>query len=133
MEVWGAERGYRSSSTYAGKGGYSYGTINFNKGDELYIHVGGSGNSGTCTNSICKGGYNGGGYRYSYKGGGGGSGYVWTSSTASSVPSGYSVDTKYYLTDAATVAGNTSFTQSDGSTATGKSGNGYARITYLGE
>ncbi len=71
IEVWGAEGGYRSSATYAGKGGYSKGTITLNKDTRLIVMVGGSGNSGTCSNNICVGGYNGGGYRYMYKGGGG--------------------------------------------------------------
>lgn len=65
------------------------------------------------------------------RGGGGGSGFVWTSSTASNVPSGYSVPTKYYLTNAATYAGNTSFESTSGGTETGHSGNGYARITLI--
>jgi hypothetical protein len=60
---------------------------------------------------------------------GGGSGYVWTSSTASSAPTGYSVSSSYYLTDAQTIAGNTSFPAPGGGTETGHSGNGYARIT----
>lgn len=66
-------------------------------------------------------------------GGGGGSGFVWTSETASNVPSGYSVGTSYYLTDAATYAGNTSFISPSGKTETGHSGDGYARITFIGE
>ena len=60
---------------------------------------------------------------------GGGSGYVWTSSTASSAPSGYSVSSSYYLTDAQTIAGNTSFPAPGGGTETGHSGHGYALIT----
>lgn len=66
---------------------------------------------------------------YRYAGGGGGSGFVWTSSTAANVPSGYSVDTKYYLANATTSAGNVSFESTSGSTETGHSGNGYAKIT----
>ena len=62
-------------------------------------------------------------------GGAGGSGYVYTSSTASSYPSGVKLTSAYYLTNAATIAGNTSFTDNSGSTVTGHSGNGYARIT----
>ncbi len=73
LEVWGAEGGYRSSSIYSGKGGYSYGTVYLEKDTMLYIYAGGSGNSGTCSNSICTGGFNGGGYRHTYKGGGGAS------------------------------------------------------------
>ena len=267
LQVWGAQGGYRSSSTYGGKGGYSVGTVNLTKGDKLYVYVGGmGGNSSSSTGAVVAGGYNGGGYRYGYKGGGGatdvrltsgtwndsasllsriivaggggsdgakakqgmygggtsggsstesytaasnycgkggtqtysgystaytitsqatsglnanntsyycggfgfggggvylssgyggaggggwyggsgtvpdgsgdddrggggGSGFVWTSSTASNVPSGYSVDTKYYLTDASTSAGNQSFESTSGGTETGHSGDGYAKIT----
>ena len=74
LQVWGAQGGYRSSSTYAGKGGYSKGYVYLNQGDIIYIYTGGAGGSGTsgCGSAICKGGYNGGGYRYKYYGGGGG-------------------------------------------------------------
>ena len=65
--------------------------------------------------------------------GGGGSGFVWTSSTASNVPTGYSVPTTYYLTNASTTAGSASMPTHDGtSTMTGNTGNGYARITWIG-
>ena len=60
---------------------------------------------------------------------GGGSGYVYTSSTASNYPSGNLLTSTYYLTDAATLAGNTSFTSTSGGTETGHSGDGYAKIT----
>lgn len=269
LQVWGAQGGYRSSSTYGGKGGYSVGTITLTKGKKLYVYVGGAGgNSSSSTGAVVTGGYNGGGYRYGYpggggatdirltsgtwnnsssllsrvivaggggsdgaatktgmygggttggsstanytanssycgkggtqtysgysssytittqatsglnsnttanycggfgfggggvylsngyggaggggwyggsgtvpdssgdddRGGGGGSGFVWTSSTASNVPSGYSVSSTYYLTDAATYAGNTSFESTSGGTETGHSGNGYAKITAI--
>ena len=62
-------------------------------------------------------------------GGSGGSGYVWTSATASSAPSGYSVPASYYLTNAQTIAGNTAFPAPAGGTETGHQGNGFARIT----
>ena len=62
-------------------------------------------------------------------GGAGGSGYVYTSDTASNYPTGVKLTSTYYLTDATTIAGNTSFTDNDGSTVTGHSGNGYVRIT----
>ncbi len=64
--------------------------------------------------------------------GGGGSGYVWTSSTAGNAPSGYSVPASYYLSNAQTIAGNSSFDSPNGSTETGHTGNGYARITEYG-
>ena len=63
--------------------------------------------------------------------GGGGSGYVYTSSTASNYPSGCLLNSSYYLTDAQTIAGNTSFTSPSGSNETGHSGNGYVRITVI--
>ena len=62
-------------------------------------------------------------------GGGGGSGYVYTSSTASSYPSGCLLNSSYYLTDAATIAGNTSFESTSGGTEIGHSNAGYAKIT----
>jgi len=63
--------------------------------------------------------------------GGGGSGYVYTSATASIYPSGCLLTSDQYLTGgAATVAGNTQFTAPDGTTETGHSGDGYARITW---
>ena len=66
------------------------------------------------------------------RGGGGGSGYIYTSSTASNYPSGCLLNSSYYLTNAQTIAGNASFSSpTSGSTETGHSGNGYARITVL--
>ena len=86
------------------------------------------------------GGWYGGASRYSVssystgsdsEGGGGGSGYVYTSSTAKNYPSGCLLNSSYYLTDAQTIAGNTSFISPSGSSETGHSGNGYCRITVI--
>ena len=95
--------------------------------------VGGTGNLATSWSGASGGGgwYGGGGANYT-GGGGGGSGYVYTSSNASSYPSGCLLNSSYYLTSASTVAGNISFVQPNGTAAVGKTGNGYARITYLG-
>ena len=68
LEVWGAQGGYRSSSTYGGKGGYSVGTLSLSGSLTAYLLTGGSGNTGGTS-----GGFNGGGKRSSYNGGGGGS------------------------------------------------------------
>lgn len=65
------------------------------------------------------------------RGGGGGSGYIYTSGTASNYPSGCTLNSVYYLTDTSLVNGGTSFTDYDGSTVTGHSGNGAVRITCL--
>ena len=62
---------------------------------------------------------------------GGGSGYVYTSETATDYPSGCLLNSIYYLTEAQTIAGNTSFPSPNGGTETGHEGNGYARITVL--
>ena len=59
----------------------------------------------------------------------GGSGYVFTSSTLSQYPSGRVIDTAYYLANARTVGGGSSFPSTSGSTENGHEGNGYARIT----
>lgn len=73
LECWGAQGGYRSSSSYGGAGGYSIGTLSLSSKTTLSIYVGGSGNSVTSANSsgYYPGGFNGGGYRNTYKGGGG--------------------------------------------------------------
>ena len=233
LECWGAQGGYRSNSTYGGKGGYSVGTITLSASTTVYLYAGGSGNTGTTS-----GGFNGGGSRTTYnggggasdvrigtdslyarvivaggggsdgattktglygggtsggsasqnfgsgggggtqtaggtggnnnagtfgqggaglsrssgyagaggggwyggggsypdgsgdddRGGGGGSGFVWTGSSA---PSGYLLNSTHYLTSASTVAGNTSFTGTSGSSETGHAGNGYVRITVI--
>lgn len=62
------------------------------------------------------------------RGGGGGSGFVWTGANA---PSGYLLGAEYCLTNAKTIAGNTSFAGPSGTAETGHSGNGYARITVI--
>lgn len=249
LEVWGAQGGYRSTSTYAGYGGYAKGTLTLVADTQAYVYSGGSGgNSTSSTASVNAGGFNGGGKRYGYKGGGGasdirlvqdslyarvivaggggsdgaaakhgmygggttggsssesygtggyggtqtgntwltatqssaatsnsdayagfgfggngvhassgyggaggggwyggsgsypdgsgdddrggggGSGFVWTGSNA---PSGYLLDSTYYLTNTSLIGGNSSFTSPTGSSETGHTGNGYARITIV--
>lgn len=77
------------------------------------------------------GGYAGGnGGSGNHMGASGGSGYVYTSSTASNYPSGCLLNSSYYLTNAETKAGSTSFpSPTSNGNETGHSGNGYARIT----
>lgn len=64
-------------------------------------------------------------------GGGGGSGFIYTAS--SQVPADYAIASNYYLSNASTHAGNTSFIAPNGDTETGHSENGYAKITYVGQ
>ena len=97
----------------------------------------GKGGAGTRTGGNPNGGGGGGWYgggactEAKYVSPGGGSGYVYTSSTASNYPSGCLLNSNYYLVNAQTIAGNTSFTSPTGTTETGHSGNGYARITVI--
>ena len=68
LKVWGAQGGYRSNSTYGGKGGVATGEVTFERDVVLYAYSGGSGNTGGTS-----GGFNGGGRRNKYNGGGGAS------------------------------------------------------------
>lgn len=68
IECWGAQGGYRSSTTYGGKGGYSVGTLTIQEPTVMYIRAGGAGNTGGTS-----GGFNGGGRRGTHPGGGGAS------------------------------------------------------------
>ena len=67
LECWGAQGGYRSSSSRGGNGGYSVGILNLAQKTTVYLYAGGAGNTGGTA-----GGFNGGGSRSSYNGGGGG-------------------------------------------------------------
>ena len=114
-------------------GGTSGGNGSMSGGSSSSGYSFGSGGNATYSSGECGGGGSGwyggtGGSSENYAGGGG-SGYVYTSSTASNYPSGVKLNSSYYLTNASTIAGNTSFTDNSGSTVTGHSGNGYARIT----
>ncbi len=68
METWGASGGNTAKlandglidHAYGGRGGYSSGYIELQKGERLYIYVGGQG-TGTAQIGIGQGGYNGGG------------------------------------------------------------------------
>ena len=62
LEVWGAQGGYSDKYEYiGGYGGYSVGTISLIKNNNLYINVGGKGESCYGSDCIALGGYNGGG------------------------------------------------------------------------
>lgn len=142
----GQGTGY-SSSYLAGAGTQTSGGTGANYAAQAESGSFGTGGDAATTSSSYNrssgggGGWYGGGgasYRssssYYYRGGGGaggGSGYVYTSSTASNYPSGCLLDSTYYLTDASTKAGNTSFIGTGGSTETGHAGNGYVRITII--
>ena len=64
LETWGAQGG-NVDEYVGGYGGYSRGIVQLNKGDKLYINVGGKGlTSNVGTNGIVNGGYNGGGSAY---------------------------------------------------------------------
>lgn len=65
-----------------------------------------------------------------HAGGSGGSGYVYTQSTAANYPSGCLLNSSFYLSNASTVAGNSSFpSPSNSGNEVGHCGNGYAKIS----
>ena len=130
------------SQTAGGTGGTGSSTNYYGKAGTFGI----GGNTGYKYNSTSYysagaggGGWYGGGAAGNYSsssrnracGGGGGSGYIYAESTATNYPSGCLLTSKYYLTDAATIAGNTSFISPTGTTETGHTGNGYCRITCI--
>jgi hypothetical protein len=104
LEVWGTQ----GSPVYGGKGGYASGEVYLTAGTTLYVYVGGMS------------GFN----------GGGGSGYVLTATSYK--PGGYLLDSSYYMSNIELIAGSITITEPDGTTQTGHSGDGYARITYIG-
>lgn len=83
LETWGAQGGNSSIEKYhGGYGGYSYGTVYLKNGNDIFINVGGQGNS-ACLKLICLGGYNGGGNsgaymlnEYNWDAGGGGATHI---------------------------------------------------------
>ena len=74
IETWGAQGGSMESgwTGKGGMGGYTAGTINLTKGEELYIYVGKQGTGYNSSASTFVGGYNGGGSVYGGASGGGG-------------------------------------------------------------
>ena len=111
------QSGYAGTQTSAGSGG------SFGQGGSVTT----SGNNYKYGASGGGGGFYGGGAGTSYsdstnydKYSGGGSGYVYTSSTASSYPSGCLLNSTYYLTASSTTQGT-------------NTGHGKATITYIGK
>ena len=73
LECWGAQGGYRSSTEYGGKGGYSKGVLTLKEATDVFLYAGGKGGTNPFSDDVVPGGFNGGGYRYGYCGGGGAS------------------------------------------------------------
>ena len=113
-----------SSSNYPG--GFGFGGFGVYKSSG-YAGAGGGGWYGGC-GSVPNGSGD------DDRGGGGGSGFVYTGQSVT-VPSGstYKITSQYAMTSTTLAAGNTSFTSPAGASETGHTGNGYARITYLGK
>ncbi len=151
----GVDGGYHSSSYayYNGKGGTQTaggagGTAEVTKyyGQAGSFGVGGNTGNRYQSTTIYSNGAGGGGWyggggsgHYNgssntrYTGGGGGSGYIYTESTAANYPEGCLLNSNYYLQNASTHAGNTAFESPSGQSETGHAGNGYAKITYVGQ
>jgi hypothetical protein len=130
-----------NSGTYSGGygGGTSGGSVSLNYSvagatQTTGYSLGQGQDENTSTNNDSGGG--GGGFYGGYGGinnntpGTGGSGNVYTST--SEKPSGYNLGSQYYLTDTSLIAGNASIPDPEGgSNTTGRSGNGYVKITPL--
>lgn len=114
------------------EGGISWNNIASTKGS---FGQGGSAYQYSCGGG--GGGWYGGGGAYDNdsdsdgRNGGGGSGYIYTSTFASTYPSGCLLNSQYYLENATTLAGNAIFTSPTGTSETGHTGNGYIRITVI--
>lgn len=135
---YGGEGSSYDSAARAGTGGSfskagaSYYGTNYNSttyGSLAGFGVGGSWSGNTSHRTVGGGGgWYGGGYSQR-AGAGGGSGYVYTSGNAWYYPSGCLLNSDYYLSDAETKDGDSSFPSTSGGTETGHYGNGYVRIT----
>lgn len=118
-----------------GSASQTAGGITWSTGTQATFGQGGNASGYSCGGG--GGGWYGGGGAYDSdsdsdgRWGGGGSGYVYTSSTAKNYPNGCLLNSTYYLTNAQTIAGDTSFTSPTGSAETGHTGNGFCRITNL--
>lgn len=123
------------SSRSGGSASQTAGGKTWSTGAQAAFGVGGDASGYSCGGG--GGGWYGGGGAYDNdsdsdgRWGGGGSGYVYTFSTASNYPSGCLLNSSYYLTDAQTIAGNSSFKSPTGSSIIGESSNGYCRITIV--
>ena len=135
--------GYYGGGTSAGYGIAGYGATTTSAGTNGLFGTGASANPSSTNYKYASPGGGGGWYGGGSSGTnrsdstnyrtytGGGSGYVYTSSTASNYPTGNKLNSSYYLTDATTYAGNSSFSSITDGKETGHSGNGYAKIANL--
>lgn len=118
-----------------GSASQTAGGITWGTGTQATFGQGGNASGYSCGGG--GGGWYGGGGAYDNdsdsdgRWGGGGSGYVYTSSTAKNYPNGCLLNSTHYLTNAQTIAGDTSFTSPTGSAETGHTGSGFCRITNL--
>ena len=118
-----------------GSASQTAGGITWSTGTQATFGQGGNASGYSCGGG--GGGWYGGGGAYDSdsdsdgRWGGGGSGYVYTSSTAKNYPNGCLLNSTHYLTNAQTIAGDTSFPSPTGSSETGHTGNGFCRITNL--
>jgi hypothetical protein len=129
--ITGSSASSGGSSTYgSGVVVGSFGYANYNGNCNSYS-TGGWNGGGMASDCWANGGGGGGWYGgcTSWPTGAGGSGYVVTSSSYK--PGGYTVAADYYMSTSRLIAGNSEMPNSAGGVMTGRSGNGYARITKI--
>lgn len=135
VEVWGAQGGI-ASSIKGGYGGYSGGKVELQKGEKLYIYVGGQGAAGKKVSGgyTAAGGYNGGGKgkvtSAYYVSGGGGATHIAFSSGLLSTLSGKIDNILIVAGGGGGAAYNT--TTSSAKTTTIGHGGGYIGVTSRG-
>ena len=99
-------------------GRFGYGSSGYSNSTLISISGGGGGWYGGGAGTNC--------------GAAGGSGYVYNEANSVNYPEGCLLNSSYYLSDAETISGDQSFTDPEtGSSTTGRSGDGYIRITML--
>jgi hypothetical protein len=117
--------GGSSTSNYRVLGSFGYANpLNYGNNNSREGYNGGSRGCDKFSNGGAGGGWWGG--CTSWTTGSGGSGFVYTSSNSQC-----SASSDYYLSNAATFAGNTNFVSPYGGNEIGHRGNGYARVTNL--
>ena len=137
LEVWGAQGGYGSYGTgtkIGGYGAYSFGNISIAKENNIFINIGGQGGHGYVSNlnrceSVGGGGggfYGGASNNYS---GSGGSSYIGNSLLTDKAMHCYNCQES---SEESTKTISTTCTSKTPTENCSKQGNGYARITYLG-
>lgn len=127
----GGKAGISSVEAFSGKAGsFGVGGSTGSRYDSTDFYSGGAGGGGWYGGGAA-GNYDG-TARLAAAGGGGGSGYVYSDTTAGSYPEGCLLNESYYMTSVSSISGTKDFLSPDGVSEEGHSGDGYAKVTFVG-